>query len=372
LQGSTEARELLVKRALEYLDSLSFETQTDPELQSELASTYEKIAELQGNPYQPNLNDAAGAIENYQKARKIRLNLPQTFENQRLLAENFRRFSETVYTQNDVKSSLDASVSALEIYQKLIAENPQSLELRIVRIDAQMEYGATFSVNNQFGEAIPIFQKTIAELALLDQNNREIQRLTTLMPAQLSNAFSWNGKQTEAEAEMTKAIQIIENLVEKNPNDNIIRRTAFRIYALASGIYEEIKNDISLKYAEKFLQIATRASESDSADLQAKSNLARAFSRVGICLVNVERNREAIGNLQKAENLLRELIAQEPKNLSYQKDLARLYIRFGDAQTLNKNYRNAVESYQKSADFIKVLPTTTKKIRNLGAIWRNR
>lgn len=361
LQGSTEARELLVKRALEYLDSLSFESQTDAELQSELASAYEKIAELQGNPYKPNLNDAAGAIENYQKAQNIRFNLPQTFENQRLLAENYRRFSETVYTQNDVKSSLDASVAALEIYQKLIVGNPQFIALQIARIDTQMEYGATFSVNNQFGKAIPIFQKTIAELALLDQNNREIQRLSALTLAQLSNAFSWDGKQAEAETEMTKAVQIIENLIEKNPNDNIIRRTAFRIYALASSIYEEIKNDISLKYAEKFLQIAIRAVETDSADLHAKSNLARAFSRVGICFVNVGRNRDAILNLEKAENLLRELIVQEPKNLSYKKDLARLYIRFGDAQSLDKNYRTAVESYQKSADFYQNITDSDEK-----------
>ncbi len=38
LQGWTEAREILVKRALEYLDSLANESQDDLNLQSELAS----------------------------------------------------------------------------------------------------------------------------------------------------------------------------------------------------------------------------------------------------------------------------------------------------------------------------------------------
>ena len=41
LEGSTEAREVLVKRALEYLDSLSTESHDDLDLQSELASEYE-------------------------------------------------------------------------------------------------------------------------------------------------------------------------------------------------------------------------------------------------------------------------------------------------------------------------------------------
>ncbi|MCY7345892.1 MAG: serine/threonine protein kinase, partial [Pyrinomonadaceae bacterium] len=54
LSGATEAREILVKRALEYLDSLARESEDDSQLQSELAVAYEKIGDLQGNPSNPN------------------------------------------------------------------------------------------------------------------------------------------------------------------------------------------------------------------------------------------------------------------------------------------------------------------------------
>lgn len=361
LQGSTEAREILVKRALEYLDSLAQESQNDFQLQSELASAYEKIGELQGNPNKPSLNDYSGAIESYQKARNIRLNLPQTTENQIFLAENYRRFSDAVFTQNDVKGSLESSLESLKIYEKLLRENPNSFDLQIAFIETNLQYGTTHSINNKYSEAIPIFEKSILDLVSLDQNNRETLKLKATALAQLGNALSWDNKQTEAEAKMTEAVKIIDELVEKNPNDSLIRRDAFRIYGLASSIYEEIKNDISLEFAQKSLQIAIRAVESDAADSQAKSNLARAYSRVGICFVNLKRISEATSNLTKSQNLLLELNLQEPKNLAYKRDLARLLVRFGDAQTVNKNYAAAVESYQKSADLFETIGATDEK-----------
>ncbi len=49
--GSTSARQLLVKRALGYLDALSREAARDTSLQVDLADAYQKIGDVQGNPY---------------------------------------------------------------------------------------------------------------------------------------------------------------------------------------------------------------------------------------------------------------------------------------------------------------------------------
>ena len=77
LEGSIEARQSLVRRALEYLDSLAQESGDDLQLQSELAAAYEKVGELQGAPRNANLSDYAGAIASYEKARDIRRRLLQ-------------------------------------------------------------------------------------------------------------------------------------------------------------------------------------------------------------------------------------------------------------------------------------------------------
>jgi tetratricopeptide (TPR) repeat protein/predicted Ser/Thr protein kinase len=71
LPGSTPARELLVRRALVYLDHLSREASNNTPLAMELARAYLKIGDVQGRPYQPNLGDTAGALQSYAKALAV-------------------------------------------------------------------------------------------------------------------------------------------------------------------------------------------------------------------------------------------------------------------------------------------------------------
>jgi len=361
LQGSTEARQILVKNALEYLDSLAVEAHNDADLQSELASAYEKIGDLQGNPQKPNLNDYYGAIESYRKGQAIRQNLPPTFENQRLSAQNYRQLSNSEFVVYNIKDSLESSEQALNIYQNLLVNYSQSFDLQIEYIDAEIENAAIYSSNNQFRTAIPLFQKSLEQLAKLDQNNRETNRLTAKTLASLANAHSWNNQQAEAEAEVEKARLMIDELGKKYPNDPIVQTTAFQIYGFAAGVNENIRNDISLKFALKYLQIAAAAVANDPADLKAKSNLARAYSRVGISFVNVGQISKAIENLQKAEKIITELVERDPKNLLFKRDLAKLYVRFGDAHTLEKNYPKAASDYQKSAELFENIAQTDDK-----------
>jgi len=71
LPGATAARKLIVSRALEYLDALSKEAAGDVTLQRELAAAYERVGDVQGDPYAPNLGDAPGAAASYAKASGI-------------------------------------------------------------------------------------------------------------------------------------------------------------------------------------------------------------------------------------------------------------------------------------------------------------
>ena len=75
LPGSTPARRLIITRALEYLDSLSKESQGDLFLQAELAAAYERVGDVLGDPYAANLGDPSGALRSYRKALVIRESL---------------------------------------------------------------------------------------------------------------------------------------------------------------------------------------------------------------------------------------------------------------------------------------------------------
>jgi eukaryotic-like serine/threonine-protein kinase len=68
LPGSTNAREMLVKTSLEYLDALYKEAGTDRVLQEELGVAYKKVADIQGGADFANLGDTGGAIRSYANA----------------------------------------------------------------------------------------------------------------------------------------------------------------------------------------------------------------------------------------------------------------------------------------------------------------
>jgi serine/threonine protein kinase len=71
LEGSTAARELIVTRALQYLDSLAQEADDDPALSRELAAAYVKVGQIQGSSRAPSLGRPRDAIESHRKAVAI-------------------------------------------------------------------------------------------------------------------------------------------------------------------------------------------------------------------------------------------------------------------------------------------------------------
>src|SRR5208283_2980066 len=135
LPGSTAARKLLVDRALQYLNSLSQEASDTPGLERELATAYERVGDVQGNPQFANLGDTAGALESYRKALHIRLAL---VENQRgspddraALATSYLKLGSILRITNAFPAAIEALRRAYLIADKLAAEqrdNPQSQE----------------------------------------------------------------------------------------------------------------------------------------------------------------------------------------------------------------------------------------------------
>ena len=349
LPGSIDARELLVKRALEYLDSLAAESQGDQTLSAELAAAYEQVGDLQGNIDKPNLSDFAGALVSLEKARAIRESLPPDTANQFRIAQNLRFTSAVRNRQNDVSGALADADRAKRSFSDLISKNPESLDYRIASIGAELEHGQIYSINNRYSEAIPRFREARAVLNTIDPGNRQVRMLAAKGHTYLGNALSWDGQQPEAEAEIAAALAISEKLGVEFPHDSEVQSNAWQNYTTASSVFEDSQKGYSLELARKALMIASKAAEADNADSQARCNLARAFSRVGIMLAKLDKLPDAVTNLQSAEKIFTELIEREPKNVVYQRDLGKLYVRMGDTSEKRRDVADALLKFQHSA-----------------------
>jgi non-specific serine/threonine protein kinase/serine/threonine-protein kinase len=72
LPGSASARNMVIQRALKYLEKLSRDAADDRNLMEELTTGYERVAALQGNFSGPGIGDTAAALTSYEKALELR------------------------------------------------------------------------------------------------------------------------------------------------------------------------------------------------------------------------------------------------------------------------------------------------------------
>ncbi|HJT80228.1 MAG TPA: protein kinase [Chthoniobacterales bacterium] len=355
LEGATEARQSLLTQSLKYLDSLAAESGEDPALQSELAAAYEKIGDLQGNPRNPNLMVLTDALASYQKANEIRRALlqrnPRDREQRRLLANNYRVLGDLRWQTNEPVQSQKDSEAALGLYTGLLAEQPESPELRLGLARTNNDIGQLFSTNEKHADAIPYFVKAIGVTEELRQQFPDkIDILTCLAAAHqgLGNALSWTGQQKEGEAEMAKAIEIYEPLVAKNPNDSNLRSELYRTYVMTSSVYESVNDTLATEYAFKALKVAETAAEKDPVNLRANHYLAMAYSRVGVTLPNIGQAAESIPYLKKAVSIFEELVGKETKNRRYKLQLGLAFLRLGDARRKQDDLNGALEDLGKA------------------------
>src|SRR5690606_29304816 len=134
LPGSTPAKAKLVTRALEYLNKLSQDANSDPQLMREIARAYHKVGDVQGNPMAPNIGDIKGALASYQKALDIDLCLQQNFPNDVELlseiADNYQMLGVLESFGGDYAKAIPLLDQSLDLRQKVLAADPNNFEFR--------------------------------------------------------------------------------------------------------------------------------------------------------------------------------------------------------------------------------------------------
>lgn len=380
LPGATEAREILVTRALEYLDSLANESSGDAKLQTELAAAYEKIGDLQGNPANPNFIDLEAAVKSYEKAGAMRRRsngaTPPDANAERQFAEN-RRAIGNIYNQaNDFEASRANTGAALEIYERLVAENPASADLRFGLAKINYDFGLNLQASKQYGESLGYFEKA---KSLLSELNREQPRRTELRRAfgeakiQNAHALSWAEKQAEAETEASEAVAIYENLLAEHPNDVHVRGGMWLIYWLACSIYQEQNDRLAYQFALKALKVVETTVAQDAANVRAKQQLAKSYSTLGQTATTVGKHAEAIAALEKACLIQREIIEQTTKNNRLKSELALSLMRLGSAVAeqgfFEKSLENLAQAEKSYLEILQAAPGDRRSNRNLAATY---
>ena len=281
LAGATSARDLLVRRGVEYLDSLARESAGDRALQLELASAYEKIGDLQGNPTNPNLIEYDAAIGSYLKARQIRLRGAAADEpgGQRAAGRELPRPRQHLQPGERVRpapppiwSRRGAATSASWRARRATPA------LQLALAQAMHDLGRHQSNSSRYAAALGPFEQSIAvaeRLRATAPSSVEVLRLLGDTRAQYGLALSWEGRQREGEAQMAQAAALYQPLAAAHPHDGPIRNGLWSVYWLTSSVYEEQDDARSHAFALRALDVIQEAVAQDRDNLRARQQLAK-------------------------------------------------------------------------------------------------
>lgn len=308
LPGSTPAREVLLRRSLQYMNGLAEQGSSDPELNRSLALAYEKFAELQGGASGSGLGQPSQAIEPAQRAQEIRLKLVATDADNRTyrydLAKNYLLTSFLLGRTRNQLSRLEQDRKALAIAESLVKEDPvnQDFENLLAKAHVSLAYGLTFS-------------------------------------ADFANVRS----------HFAKALAIRERLLRKQPDNTAIRLEVAQIHYRIGSSYVDTKE---FGQAIRELEAAASTQESvlaaDHDNERVRSDLASSYHFLGMALNGMQKRGPALTRLNQAIAIREATVAQDPLDARSRSFLAGNYAERARVQLADSDLQAALASIQSS------------------------
>ena len=367
LQGATGARETLVKRALEYLDSLAQEAGDDRSLQYELAAAYFKVGNIQGKPYQPNLGDEAGALASFRKAQAIFEKLlavePTNAVVRHDLGYTYQYLGNILGEAGDQAGDLLNQQKAVAVFETLAASEPTNIESRLNLVRGY-NYLAIATLDSAIAsDSVQLHQKalqshhqaiaTVEAVSKTDPANRELRR-------QVASTYLRIGYTLRSMDDMTgdlsnypvaleydrKAQTIFDNLSASEPT-NILYRRHTADARLSTG-HSQLRLGHATAALETFRQAFSTFEalvEVDPLDVQARHDLADTCRNIAEALVMTHDWKDALAYARKALALYRTLDVTHPRRIALiqtHEIIADLLNKTGDEEGAIASYRETL------------------------------
>jgi serine/threonine protein kinase len=370
LPGSTPARELVVKRALEYLNSLAQEAGNDPGLQRELAAAYFKVGDVQGRPNYANLGNFSGALESHRKSLALRQTLasagPQDAAQQLELAESYDRVGEILAQSGDLGEALNSFRKGLAINERLAVAAPGDekflSELALLyRHTADVlgfpplpNLGDPKGAMENYQKSLALYETLFASHPANPQNELQLasshQRLGDLLvdlgdlPAALDR--------------MNQALVIFNRALPANPNyPPLVREIG--ILNNKIGAIRLLNGDVpgALASMGKSKEILDRLLATDPANLTVMMDVGNVNRGLGTVLARTENKASALEHYEKALKIFSEVTVRNPASVAAHTRVSRTYFNIGEIYLELGEINKAIDQNHKGlANFDETMP----------------
>jgi serine/threonine protein kinase len=320
VKSPIKARELLVQRAVEYLDKLASEAANDIELQSELATAYEKIGDVQTELFKPNLGKTSDALVSHQKALQLREKL----------------FS----AEPNAPRGIDVANSYLRVG------------------DIFMMIGQIAETRENYQRAIQILESLIAS----DSTNFAVRRKLGSGYGRLGQAILRSGSLNEALANYEKSLKIFQNLQAENPDNLDVERSVGIVFSFIAFVKMETgKTEEAVEYYGKWLETEKKFVAADKNNVVSRGGLASAHTWFGIILTEQGKQQEAIAHLTEGVRIQEEIFEADKENFGERMSLADGYLEFGKILAKYNQTNEAIKMLEKSVEHYQAILETDRE-----------
>jgi serine/threonine protein kinase len=357
LPGSTPARKLIVGNALQYLDSLSSEAAGDTSLQSELATAYERVGEVQGDFIFFNLGETENALLDYQKALSLRKSVAAsksaTWQDQLALAKAYR----LVAAQQRVTGNLDAALQnaedAISICESLRKAHPENKEVLIELRTAYDRRGHiqrgswSQAYSGDGAAALESFRQAMeidAILLKLDPNSEpgdDEMYYAQALPA---------NRNEERLQHYQNVLNTEEKINKRSPSPPHAEAVASVYNRIAMWYNGEGDHNKSAEYHRRYVEIVENLYAADPVNAALKLEVVVGDANLGEELGFLGQKKESARLLDKAVTLMRSIAQANPQNTSQQGMLAAVLGMRGDNFLYWKNFKLGLDDYQAASD----------------------
>jgi non-specific serine/threonine protein kinase/serine/threonine-protein kinase len=310
LPGALAARQLIISRALEYLDSLAREAGDDASLKSELATAYSKIGLV--------TFDVQQAIDSHRKAAALNEQLVQTAPKnttyRKQLSDSYDHLSDLMKIAGRSTDAIDFARRSLDLMRPLAAANPADDKLQSALAERYLSLGIVLDDAGQYALAL------------------ETERA---------------------------ALQLQQKVNAHRPDDRETARDLGGIYANLSDVSEHLGDyAAALEYGRPAEEAAKKEFDAEPGHAGARRDMWAALHRTGRQLAATGDTEKAFANYARAVELIEGLAAADPNDTGHQRWLAVTYFDFADLLVaLNRN-DEALAHYAKAIAIAEKLVTT--------------
>lgn len=361
LPGSTAARKLVVERATEYLDKLTQESRGNASLLREVATGYQRIADVQGNELAANLGDSNGALASYRKALALRQSLfdadPRNAPDTAALAKVLRLVAHAELVSGDTANAWKHGQLAVNMAETATQMQPHDVpalrELREAYASEATILGGNTNLSN-LGDtqgALAVRQRELAvaeRIGALEPDSPAAQEILARSVTHMGDQLALVGRRRESLAQYLRARSMFEGLARQKPGANAqaaLQAISVRVFfaQYSSGAKAD-----ALESIRRAMEIARQTVHDDPKDFRARVSVLTAAVDLTVAYSGLDDMAAARTALNDAMSAMTELAASNPDNGALPEQKATVLLTAADVYSKLQDYGRALP-YEREA-----------------------